>query len=55
MSYSAKEKTFDVSLDQFEKDLNINTTSAYAAIQESLKSFASSELPSDAAKTFIYT
>lgn len=55
VSYSPKEKAFDVELNQFTKDLNVNTTSAYVAIQESLKSFASSALPSSASKTFIYT
>ncbi|KAJ5631676.1 short-chain dehydrogenase [Penicillium longicatenatum] len=40
-------------LADFTQNLNINTTSVYAAAQEAVKGFA--ELPADASKTFIYT
>lgn len=53
VSYSPKEKTFDVELDTFVSDLNVNTTSAFVAIKEALKSFAT--LPDTASRTFIYT
>ncbi|KAJ6084422.1 hypothetical protein N7486_011222 [Penicillium sp. IBT 16267x] len=40
-------------LADFNKSLNINTASVYAAAQEAVKGFA--ELPADASRTFIYT
>jgi hypothetical protein len=40
-------------LKDFQKDLTINTVSAYAAAQAAVASF--SKLPHDAKKTFIYT
>ncbi|KAE9364956.1 putative short-chain dehydrogenases/reductase [Stipitochalara longipes BDJ] len=53
VSYAAKDNTFNIELSTFESDLNINTTSAFVAIKEALKSFAS--LPETASRTFIYT
>lgn len=55
VSYAAKENTFNVELSTFESDLKVNTTSAFVAIQETLKSFSSPSLPPQASKTFIYT
>ncbi|KAH8711858.1 putative short-chain dehydrogenases/reductase [Phaeosphaeriaceae sp. PMI808] len=55
VSYAPKENTFNIELGTFESDLNINTTSAFVAIKETLKSFASSSLTAQASKTFIYT
>jgi len=40
-------------LQNFQKDLTINTVSAYAAAQAAVTGF--SELPRDVKKTFIYT
>lgn len=40
-------------LDDFQKDIAINTVSAYAAAQAAVLGFH--KLPSDAKKTFIYT
>ena len=40
-------------LQDFQKDLAINTVSAYAAVQAAVRGFG--ELPSDVKKTFIYT
>lgn len=45
--------TFSLPLDQFTRDLNINTTSPYVAAKEAVQGFA--QLPADASKTFIYT
>ncbi|KAH6683516.1 hypothetical protein F5X68DRAFT_242339 [Plectosphaerella plurivora] len=44
---------FSISLDDFERNLKINTTSVYAAAQQAVIGFA--ELPADASKTFLYT
>jgi len=44
---------FSVSLPDFTKDLNINTTSAFVAAQQAVLGFK--ELPDSASKTFIYT
>lgn len=46
---------FEIDLATFQDHLTINTTSAFVAIKQALKSFASPNLPKDAAKTFIYT
>lgn len=40
-------------LEAFQYDLAINTVSAYAAAQETIKAFE--KLPKDTKKTFIYT
>ena len=44
---------FSLALDDFTKDLSINTTSAFAAAQQAVLGFQ--ELPDSASKTFIYT
>jgi len=44
---------FSTSLADFTNDLNINTTSAYAAAQEATLGFE--QLPDTTARTFIYT
>ncbi|TFK47157.1 putative short-chain dehydrogenase [Heliocybe sulcata] len=44
---------FSISVSDFNTDMVVNTTSAFAAAQEAMKSFA--QLPADASKTFIYT
>ncbi|GAM42418.1 short-chain dehydrogenase [Talaromyces pinophilus] len=53
VSFTAADDPFVVDLPTFEKDLNINTTSTFIAIKESLASFKS--LPETASRTFIYT
>lgn len=45
--------TFSLSLEQFTRDLNINTTSPFVAAKEAVQAFA--QLPASASKTFIYT
>lgn len=45
--------TFSLSLDEFTRDLNINTTSPFVAAKEAVLGFA--QLPASASKTFIYT
>jgi NAD(P)-dependent dehydrogenase (short-subunit alcohol dehydrogenase family) len=47
------EDTFSISLNDFIKDLNINTTSPFAAAKAAVSGF--SQLPESASKTFIYT
>jgi len=42
-----------VSLDAFTRDLNVNTTSVFAAAQQAVQAFK--ELPESASRTFIYT
>lgn len=44
---------FSVSLDDFVRDTNVNTISAFAAAQQAVLGF--NELPDSASKTFIYT
>ncbi|EAT86522.2 hypothetical protein SNOG_05458 [Parastagonospora nodorum SN15] len=44
---------FSIHLNNFVKDLNVNTTSVFVAIKEALASFA--KLPASASKTFIFT
>lgn len=53
VSLAAKEHPFETDLETFTRDMNINTTSAFVAIKEALKSFGS--LPDTASRTFIYT
>jgi hypothetical protein len=45
--------SFSISLADFTKDLNINTTSPFAAAQQAALAFA--QLPEAASRTFIYT
>ncbi|KAF2818405.1 putative short-chain dehydrogenase [Ophiobolus disseminans] len=45
--------SFSVSLADFTKDLNINTTSVFAAAQQAVVGFE--QLPDSASRTFIYT
>lgn len=45
--------TFSISLDDFTRDMNINTFSAFVAAQQAAAGFA--ELPASASRTFIYT
>ncbi|KAH8725389.1 hypothetical protein GQ44DRAFT_681122 [Phaeosphaeriaceae sp. PMI808] len=45
--------TFSLSLEDFTSDLNINTTSTFAAAKEATKGFE--QLPESASRTFIYT
>jgi hypothetical protein len=44
---------FNIPLAAFNKDMNINTTSAFVAAQQAVLGFAT--LPADAAKSFFYT
>ncbi|RAL14496.1 putative short-chain dehydrogenase [Aspergillus homomorphus CBS 101889] len=44
---------FSLSTTQFSHDLNVNTTSAFAAAQQAVKTFE--RLPTSAARTFLYT
>ncbi|KAH4932492.1 hypothetical protein HBI79_102510 [Parastagonospora nodorum] len=44
---------FSIHLNNFVKDLNVNTTSVFVAIKEALASFA--KLPASASKRFIFT
>ncbi|CRG92701.1 hypothetical protein PISL3812_09767 [Talaromyces islandicus] len=53
VSFTAHDDPFVVDLPTFEKDLNVNTTSTFVAIKESLASFKA--LPKTASRTFIFT
>lgn len=44
---------FSISLEDFTKNDNINTVSAFSALQQAIQGFK--ELPKDTPKTFIYT
>ncbi|KAL1306324.1 hypothetical protein AAFC00_005044 [Neodothiora populina] len=52
---TTKEDPFAISLETFQQHLDINTTSVFSAIKETLVSFASPTLPATASRTFIYT
>lgn len=52
MSFT-KDGPFELDLSTFQNDLNVNTTSAFAAIKQAVASFAA--LPETASRTFIYT
>jgi hypothetical protein len=54
-AFYPKDDPFQVDLDTFKNHLDINTTSVFVAIKESLASFTSSSLPASASRTFIYT
>lgn len=54
MTFNDKKDPFaSVSLDSFSQNLNINTTSVFAAAKQAVLGFA--ELPAHASKTFIFT
>ena len=42
-----------LSIDELSKSLNVNTTSAYAAVQQAVRGFE--QLPDSSSRTFIYT
>jgi hypothetical protein len=44
---------FSISLNDFVKDMHVNTTSVFVAVQQALATFA--KLPASASKTFIFT
>jgi NAD(P)-dependent dehydrogenase (short-subunit alcohol dehydrogenase family) len=44
---------FSISLEDFQRDLNVNTTSVFAAAKEAVAGFQ--QLPASASPTFIYT
>ena len=53
MTANDPKNTFSLPLADFTKDFNINTTSLYAAAQQSVSGFE--HLPESASRTFIYT
>jgi hypothetical protein len=53
VTFGTPEDPLAISLTDFTKNLNINTTSAFSAAQQAALAFKS--LPDSASKTFIYT